>query len=183
MGTYIALLRAVNVGGRIVKMAELQLLFEALGFTNVKSYIQSGNVLFATDEGGEDATRLRERIKGELEARFGFSVAVVLRTPAELEQLIARCPFAEEAAAQDKRLYVAALSAEPAAEGVERLRADYAGEDEWRLVGRELYLLYHNGAGESKLTTAFIERRLGVIATARNWRTTTTLAKMAREIE
>lgn len=169
-------------------MAELQRLFEAMGFANVKTYIQSGNVLFAVDKAGDkagdkDAQGLRERIEGQLEATFGFPVAVVLRTPAELEQLIAHCPFAEGAAAMDKRLYVAALNAEPAADGVERLRADYNGEDEWRLVGRELYLLYHNGAGESKLTTAFIERRLGVVATARNWRTTTTLAQMAREME
>jgi uncharacterized protein (DUF1697 family) len=183
MAIYVALLRAVNVGGRIVKMAELTQLFEGMGFARVQTYIQSGNVLFDTDEtdDGSDEEELRERIESEIAAHARFPVAVVLRTPDELEQMIAHCPFADEAASSDKRLYVAALDKSPASQGIERLKADYSGDDEWRVVGRELYLLYHNGAGESKLTTAFLERRLGVTATARNWRTLTTLARMARE--
>src|SRR5579884_3358691 len=103
MATYVALLRAVNVGGRVVKMAELQQVFEGMGFAQVQTYIQSGNVLFRTDD-KRDEEQLRERIEGELAARFGFPVAVVLRTPAELDQLIAQCPFTDEAASNDKRL-------------------------------------------------------------------------------
>src|SRR5579884_1321678 len=176
MATYVALLRAVNVGGRVVKMAELRAVFEGMGFTRVQTYIQSGNVLFAAaDDPGVSEAGLRERIERKIEAAFGFPVATLLRTPSEMEQLLAQCPFEAEAAVGDPRLYVAALSDAPAAEGMDRLRADYEGEDEWRLVGRELYLLYKQGAGQSKLTTAFIERRLGVTATARNWRTITTL--------
>ncbi len=115
MATYVALLRAVNVGGRVVKMAQLKQLFEGMGFARVQTYIQSGNVLFDTDEtdDGSDEEQLRERIEGAIAAHAGFPVAVVLRTPDELDQMIAQCPFVEEAAASDKRLYVAALDKAP----------------------------------------------------------------------
>jgi uncharacterized protein (DUF1697 family) len=175
--TYIALLRAVNVGGRVVKMAELLRVFEAMGFGRIQTYIQSGNVLFASDE---SPAALRGRIEPEIEAAFGFPVTVVLRTTAELERAVAQCPFAAESASEHKGLYVAALATIPAPEGADRLRVAYNGSDEWRIVGREVYLLYYQGAGVSKLTNALLERHLGVAATSRNWRTITTLARMAR---
>lgn len=181
MTTYIALLRGINVSGqRLIKMTELSRVFEAMGFAKVQTYIQSGNVLFASDEGEE---ALRERIERAIEAAFGFPVTVVLRTPAEMERMIAQCPFAAEAASQDKGLYVAALAETPTPERVERLRASYHGDDEWRIVGREVYLLYRQGAGVTKLTNAFLERQLGVAATSRNWRSITTLARMGRAME
>jgi uncharacterized protein (DUF1697 family) len=160
-------------------MAELLRVFEAMGVGQVQTYIQSGNVLFAADETAE---ALRGRIEGELAAAFGFPVATVLRTADEMQGMIARCPFAVEAPSEDKRLYVAALDGVPAPEGTDRLRAAYSGDDEWRIVGREVYLLYHQGAGQTKLTNALLERKLGVVATSRNWRTMTTLARMAREM-
>ncbi len=179
--TYVALLRGVNVGGhRLIKMPELKRVFEAMGFGRVRTYIQSGNVVFATDEQLET---LRRRIEREIEASFGFPVTVVLRTAAELERVIADCPFAADALAEGERLYLALLADAPSPEAVERLLACDDETDECRVVGREVYLLYRRSARDTLLTNAFLERTLSVAATTRNWRTMRTLTDMASATE
>ena len=181
MTTYIALLRGVNVGGhRLIKMPELKRLFEAMGCGRVRTYIQSGNVVFASDEQPEP---LRWRIEREIAARFGFPVTVVPRTADELERVIAACPFAAGALTEGERLYVALLADAPAPEAVERLLACDSAPDEARVVEREVYLLYRRSARDTPLTNAFLERTLGVAATTRNWRTMRALADMARATE
>ena len=175
---YVALLRGVNVGGhRPIKMPELKRLFEAMGFNRVRTYIQSGNVVFTSAD--EPPEPLRQRIEREIAARFGFPVTVVLRTAAELERIIADCPFAASALAEGERLYVALLAEVPSPDGAERLRTCDRGNDEFRIMGREVYLLYRRSARDTLLTNAFLERTLGVAATTRNWRTMQTLAGMA----
>jgi uncharacterized protein (DUF1697 family) len=181
MTTYVALLRAVNVGGRnMIKMAELKRMFEALDFGRVQTYIQSGNVLFTSEQAEES---LRRRIEREIEATFGFPVTVVLRTPAELRQLIANCPFAADALQDGESLYVSLLAEEPQQEGIERLLAFNSAVDECHVVGREVYLLYRQRMPDSKLQNNLLEQKLGVRATARNWRTLNTLATMAQALE
>lgn len=181
MTTYIALLRGVNVGGhRLIKMPELKRVFEAMGFGRVRTYIQSGNVVFATNEQPET---LRQRIEREIEASFGFPVTVVLRTTAELERVIADCPFAADALAEGESLYLALLADAPAPEAVEQLLACDGETDECRVAGREIYLLYRRSARDTLLTNAFLERTLGVAATTRNWRTMRTLTDMANATE
>src|SRR5690242_2769182 len=180
--TYVALLRGVNVGGhRLIKMAELKRLFEAMGFGRVRTHIQSGNVVFTSSDALPEP--LRQRIEREIAARFGFPVTVVPRTAAELERVIAACPFAAGALTEGERLYVALLADAPAPEAVERLLACDSAPDEARVVEREVYLLYRRSARDTPLTNAFLERTLGVAATTRNWRTMRALADMARAPE
>src|SRR5579859_6821661 len=182
--TYVALLRGINVGGhRPIKMLELQRMCAAMGFGQVRTYIQSGNVVFTSLESDESPEALRQRIEAEIAARFGFPVTVVLRTAAELERIIAGCPFAADALAEGENLYLALLAGAPSPQAVERLRASESGSDEFRIMGREVYLLYRRSARDTLLTNAFIERVLGVAATTRNWRTMRTLAEMAKATE
>lgn len=170
--TYIALLRAVNVSGQNkIKMADLRQMFERMGFDGVETYIQSGNVRFEADE---DEETLRPQIEAAIHTTFGLTVTVVLRTASELAEVVARCPFPET-----ESLYVAYLEAEPTPEGIAQLNAFQTESEEWQVIGREVYILYHQGAGRSKLTTAVLEKRLDVAATARNWRTTQQLLTMA----
>ena len=179
MVTYIALLRGINVGGhRLIKMAHLKVLFEALGFGAVRTYIQSGNVIFQADE-AEHEQPLRQRIEQEIVAVFGFSVVVALRTGDELARVIMNSPFAPDALLEGERLYVALLAETPALPCVERLLASQTAPDEFHVLGREVYLLYRQNMRATQLTNTLLESRLGVPATTRNWRTLTTLAAMS----
>ncbi|HEV8190468.1 MAG TPA: DUF1697 domain-containing protein [Ktedonobacterales bacterium] len=181
MTTYIALLRGINVGGRnMIKMAELKRLFEKLGLDQVQTYIQSGNVLFTAEE---EEQPLRQRLEREIEAIFGFPVTVVLRTAAELQQIIAECPFASDALQEGESLYLTLLADVPSKEGIERLLSYSSEVDDYRIVGRSVYLLYRRSILDSKLTNAFLEQRLGVRSTARNWRTISALAAKAQAME
>jgi uncharacterized protein (DUF1697 family) len=172
MSIYIALLRGINVSGqRLIKMGDLKRVFESLGLRRVQTYIQSGNVLFESDEA---EAPLRQRIEQEIEAVFGFAVPVVLRTAGELAQILAGCPWA----AGDR--YVALLAEAPSQAGIDRLLAYKSEIDEFRIAGREVYLLLRQGAGRTKLTNNLLEQKLGVAATTRNWQTLQKLAAMGK---
>ena len=180
MTTYIALLRGINVGGhRLIKMADLKAMFVALGFGGAQTYIQSGNVVFDADEAEQP---LRERIEQQIAATFGFPVVVALRTHDELARVIMACPFAQDTLAEGERLYVALLAETPASVGIERMLASKIEPDEFRVLGREVYLLYRQNMRETQLTNNLLESRLGVPATTRNWRTLTTLAAMSKTL-
>lgn len=180
MTTYIALLRGINVGGhRLIKMADLKMMFEALGVGGTQTYIQSGNVLFQADEAEKP---LRERIERQIAATFGFPVVVALRTHDELARVITDCPFAPDALAEGDRLYGALLAETPASTGVERMLAARTEPDEFRMVGRTVYLLYRQNMRATLLTNTLLESRLGVPATTRNWRTLTTLAALSKTL-
>lgn len=181
MTIYIALLRGINVGGhKLIKMTELQRMFEAMGFGRVQTYIQSGNVLFASLE---EAEPLRRRIEREIGRVFGFAVAVVLRTAAELEQIIQDCPFFVDELPEGESVYVSLLAETPSQEGIDRLLAYNRESDEYRIAGREIYVLCRQGPRNSKFTNGFLEQRLRVSATTRNWQTITKLAAMGRAME
>lgn len=179
---YIALLRGINVGGKnIIKMAELKRMFETMGLSRVQTYIQSGNVMFESEEA---ETPLRARIEHEIEAIFGFPVIVVLRTAAELEKIIVNCPFSEEAVLEAEELskveslYVSLLVGEPSKEGIESLKS-YKGEnDDYHVIGREVYLLFHNSIRNSRLANNL--QKLNVPATIRNWKTINKLSALVK---
>ncbi|HEY1389215.1 MAG TPA: DUF1697 domain-containing protein [Ktedonobacterales bacterium] len=180
MRTYSALLRGINVGGhRLIKMADLKAMFEALGFGAAQTYIQSGNVVFQADEAEQP---LRERIEQRIAATFGFPVVVALRTHDELARVISDCPFAPDALAEGEHLYVALLAETPAPTGIERMLASKTAPDEFRVLGREVYLLYRQNMRATLLTNSLLENRLGVPATSRNWRTLTALAAMSKTL-
>lgn len=160
-----ALLRGINVGGhRKLPMAELRSLCADLGMTEVKTYIQSGNVRFV---GGSAAG-----LQAAIHDRYGYDVVVVERTAAQLQAVVDRRPFGSET--DDKRTHVVFLDGPPVLEALpERL------PDRSLVVGREVYLQYAVGPSKSKLQLAWIERQLGARGTARNWRTLGKLLAMA----
>jgi len=172
-----AFLKAVNVGsGRRVPMAELRETFEDAGLTNVRTYIQSGNVVFDSPLGDAPADELSARI----EARFGFEVPVVVRSLAEMTAIERENPLLDSGE-DPSRLHVMFLADLPSEEDSATLDPLRSQPDEFVVSGREVYLRFPNGAGRSKLTTDYFERRLGTTATARNWNTVLELLKMMRK--
>jgi uncharacterized protein (DUF1697 family) len=169
MTAYVSLFRAINVGGRQVKMEELKALHQTLGLRDVKTYIQSGNVVFQGDD--EDTTQLQRRIAEAFARQWGFQSEVVVRTEEELRALDERNPFVGQAGRENNWIVVMFLTEAPDAEAEERLRQAYKGPEEYTLSGRELFIYYPEGIGRSKLSNSFIEKKIKVAGTARNWNT------------
>lgn len=174
---HVALLRGVNLGGRNkLPMAALSAMFEAEGCTAVRTYIQSGNIVFSASE--VDIGGLPERISARIEADFAISVPIVLRSAVALETVVAGNPFLARGA-DPATLHVAFLSREPEPERVDDLDPQRSPPDEFEVVGADVYLYLPAGVGRSKLTNAWFDSRLGVVSTARNWRTVLRLLEMA----
>ena len=174
MTMYAALLRAVNVGGRKVPMKDLKALFEDEGHDEVVTYIQSGNVVF---DGKGTAAALAKSLSGAIEQAFGLKTPVVLRTKRQLEQVIEANPYAGSRV-EGNRLYVVFLGDKPTAKAIGTLDPDRSPPDEFTVIGKEIYILAPNGVGRSKLTIDWFEKRLGTVATTRNWNTVNTLLSM-----
>ncbi|HEX8303643.1 MAG TPA: DUF1697 domain-containing protein [Jatrophihabitans sp.] len=178
MTRWVALLAGINIGGKTtVPMAQLRTVFADLGYRDVQTYIQSGNVVFAEDTGDEG--KVIAAIRPALSATFGWDIEVLLRTAPELAAVVAGNPFLER---QDDptKLLVTFLSAEPAADRAARLQQPPAGETgEVALAGREVYVHAPDGYGRSKLNNAYLARVLGVAATTRNWKSVTKLHELA----
>ncbi len=175
MPRYLALLRAINVGGHTVKMERLRQLFESLGFERVSTFIASGNVLF--EAGEEDALALEERIEGCLRDALGYEVTTFLRTPLELGSICLLEPFtAEELEAERAALYIGCLKTAPTHEAAQRIVALSTASDDLRIHGRELYWLCRTRFSESPITGARLERALGMQTTLRNVNTILRLA-------
>ena len=175
MPKYVAFLRAINVGGHIVRMEDLRRLFESQGFANVETFIASGNVIFDAPRGVAKA--LERKIESSLEQALGYKVATFLRTPEELAAVARHTPFAAAELETDGNvLYVAFLADEPDDEAVRKLLAQATAVDEFHVNGREVYWLSRKRLGESKFSGALLERTLGAQATVRN---STTVGKLA----
>jgi len=167
---HIALLRAINVGGHVVKMDRLRALFTALGFGTVETFIASGNVLF--DDASPDASALEARIEAHLHATLGYPVATFLRTPAEMAAAAAHDPFGDE---PRRALYVGFLKTAPDEATIARIAALRTDVDELAVRERELYWLCRVPSVESKLAGGVLERTLGAM-TVRNVTTVKRLA-------
>ncbi|HZK85352.1 MAG TPA: DUF1697 domain-containing protein [Desulfosporosinus sp.] len=184
MTIYIALLRGINVGGKnIIKMAELKRILETIGLQELQTYIQSGNVLFKSDECEES---LRKKIEHQIRENFGFSVPVVLRTSTELERIISSCPFSEQEvseaeSSEAESQYISLLTHAPLPENIELLNAYRSESDEYRIVGREVFLLFHHSIRNSRLANNL--KKLDVPSTVRNWKTINKLAALAKAME
>lgn len=177
MMTYISLLRGINVGGhKKIKMADLRRLYEQLGLSGVQSYVQSGNVVF--NSANTDRAELKQQIESAIEAAYHFYVPVLLRTAVELRAIVAANPFSAEVD-DNKHQYVLFLDRLPTADELANVTLPANTNDHFVPLGDALVVHYANGAGRSKLTTNFFERKLGIAGTARNWRTVNNLAVMA----
>lgn len=182
MEIMIALLRGVNVGGRTIRMNRLKAIFEGLGFSSVRTYIQSGNVLFVPPE-GMMCEEIRVRIEEGILRETGFDVAAVLLTAAEIGSVVTGDPWAGAALNESERVYVTVLQDEPGADALKGLAPVAGSLDEYRVSGRLIYILCRGGYHETEYSNAFFEKKLKVKATTRNLDTMAKLAELAGDIE
>ena len=180
MGTYISILRGINVSGqKMIKMDTLKEMYEDLHFTNVQTYIQSGNVIFQYIQ--SEQMDLGQRISNELMKRFGYEIPVIVLDTIELKKITERNPFSNDKIKDISHLYVTFLSNN--AERIDNtlIYQKKAGEEEFEITEKAVYLYCPNGYGRTKLTNTFFENKLKVGATTRNWKTTIELLRIAEE--
>jgi len=177
VSAYVILLRGVNVGGKgKVPMSALRESLEKVGFEDVVTYIQSGNVVLRSPSAGKPAT-LASRIENLLSTELGVPAKVLIRTPKELVAIDAANPFGRE---DRSKLHVVFLSEAPKVAAAAELDPNRSPGDEFVVRGSEVYLRLANGAGRTKLTLDYLERGLGVAATQRNWNTLLKLIELSR---
>jgi uncharacterized protein (DUF1697 family) len=173
MTRYVALLRAINITGRTVKMDRLRELLAELGLTNVSTFIASGNVLFDADGAAE---ALEQRIEAHLQAALGFEVATFLRTPAQIAAIAAHPPFATQDMEAAFGLMIAFLKQPPDDDATARLMTYRRASDDFAVHGREVYWLRRTQQSETNFAGATLERALKMPATVRS---ITTVRKLA----
>ena len=178
MTVYVAMLRGVNVGGNSLKMDWLRAACEDLGWQNVRTYVQSGNIVFSSRA---SAAKLAPTLKQTIDAQTRLPVTVVLRTAADLQRIVADNPFLKQKDIDVTKLHVTFLGKAPVKPALDKLDALAGTRDQYRLNGSELYLNCPVNYGETKLSNGAIEKVLGAGATTRNWKTVTTLHAMAAE--
>ncbi len=181
MAVLVALLRGVNVGGRgMVGMAALRDLFTELGLAPVRTVLQSGNVVFEASRA--KPLTLTRTLEAAIEKSVAARITVVIRSPDELKDALARNPFTDEARNDPSHLLVMFLDLKPEKAALARLIEAHRGPEKLALDGTELFLTYPEGIGTSKLTGTMIEKHLGVRGTARNWRTVAKLIEAAKSL-
>lgn len=180
MPLYLALLRGINVSGqKIIKMEDLRKRMGDAGYNNVKTFIQSGNVIFESNE--KSKAKLASAFEAFLMKEYGYEVTVFVVDKKDIEAAIDNNPFTEgrtEEEAGFKKLYVTFLSGEPAADNMEKLRQAPIGQDEIGVIGNVLYFKLFSKASDSKLSNSLIENKLKLRATTRNWNTTLKLLSL-----
>lgn len=178
MNKYIALLRGINVSGqKKVKMEDLRAMCEKMSFQKVQTYIQSGNVIFESQE--TNIATLEKAIHDQMQITFGYDVAVIVRTQAYFQKTIDNNPFLiANKEADIKLLHVTFLGAIPPIELVQKLMATDYGTDEFQIIEDKAYLYFPNGYGCTKLTNNVFEQKLKTAATTRNWNTVLKLTEM-----
>lgn len=175
--TWVALLRGINVGGRNrLPMKDLASMFVDAGCEDVRTYIQSGNVLYRADEAR--AGEIPSLIGTAIRDGFGYEIPVVTRRASDLDTIVEANPFVAAGAEADT-LHVVFLADSPATEHVEGLDPDRSPPDEFAVRGREIYLHCPNGMARSKLTNAWFDSQLSTVSTMRNWKTVRKLLELA----
>lgn len=177
MNTYISLLRGINVSGyKKIKMVDLINLYKSLKFDNVRTYVQSGNVIFGSEL--SDVDKISVLIELKLKKYFASEVKVLIRTNKELQQILRKNPFLKNL--DDDRLYVTFLSSKTVSPEFGEKKIFKNGEDKFYIIGKEIYLHCPDGYGRTKLTNNYFEKKLNVSATARNWNTVNKLNQLSK---
>lgn len=178
MPKYIAILRGINVGGRRkILMVDLKKLFVNLGFTNIQTYIQSGNVIFETHI-KEDNIWLSDKIEQAISKTYGFEVSVIIRTVNEIEQAILNNPFLKNKA-EVEGLFLTFLKSTPSAEKLENIKSFDFSPDKFEIVGKDVFGICFGKYHKTKISNQFFESKLKVSATTRNWKTVNKLFDIA----
>ncbi len=180
MNTYICLLRGINVSGKNkILMADLKALFELLRMKNVKTYIQSGNVVFQRDKAVEPI-ELEQQIKKQIHKQYGFDVPVLVRSIQEWVQTASKNPFLKKKGINPEKLHVTFLGGTPESELLKKIDASSFLPDAFDVVGKDVYVHCPESYGETKLSNTFFEKKLKQAATTRNWKTVLALLEMAQ---
>ena len=180
MITHLALLRGINVSGHnMMKMDALKTMLENIGFQNVRTYLQSGNVFVDTEE--ESASKVGFMIKQEIFKVFGHEVPTIVITKEDLELCFKNSPYLKEKDVDTKKLYVAFVSTALKSENINDLKISQFKPDEASIDGNRIFIKYAVGAGKTRLEGKYIEKKLNVIVTMRNWNTVTNLLAIYNE--
>ena len=177
MASYVALLRAVNVAGKSLAMAALRDYASAPGLDDPRTLLQSGNLIFRST--GKKPAELERLLEREAEKRLGVTTDFLVRSERELAAIIASNPFAAAARRDPAHLLVLFLKDKPAPDAVAALRKGIVGRESIAADDRQLYIVYPDGIGRSKLTTSLIEKKIATRGTGRNWNTLVKLAAAA----
>jgi uncharacterized protein (DUF1697 family) len=182
MAVIICMLRGVNVGGHNkIKMDALKALCVSLKLKDPQTFIQSGNVIFRTEE--NDLANVAKRIGDAIQKKIGFRPDVILRTATELRDAIKRNPFAKRDGIEPGKLLVMFLGSGPGKEALKKALTIATEPEEMHIIGREVYIYFLNGQGRSKLPWPKIERALGTSGTGRNWNSVTKMLAIAEKLE
>lgn len=178
----VALLRGINAGGRCrLPMHELVELFIEAGCTEVRTYIQTGNVVFCSERG---MSELERSLRNRIAERFGFPTDMIVRTAAEMGETHRRNPFGtliKKEGVDPKNLHVLFLKYLPDPAFLQKLNYERYAPDRFAVLDRNVYLLLPNGAAQTKLTNTYFESRLSTVSTARNWNTVQNLCTMLED--
>jgi uncharacterized protein (DUF1697 family) len=178
MKTYISLLRGINISGhKLIKMDALKTMYESLGFEKVRTYVQSGNVIFSAAKSNPED--LENAISAQIKEVFGFDVRVFVTDAHTLKSIIENNPFAKDPQKDAAFFHISFLSRSPEAFSMEAILSKKLPHEEIIITPNAIYLYCPKGYGETKLSTNFLEKVLNVSATTRNWRTGNELLKLA----
>ncbi|MFN8283904.1 MAG: DUF1697 domain-containing protein [Chitinophagales bacterium] len=178
MVTFICILRGINVSGKNkILMQDLKALFESMSFKNVKTYIQSGNVVFDAKSTKNLETIIQQKIKEQ----YGFDVPVIIRTVDEITSILKQNPYLKQKNIELDKLHITFLSEQPSKENLTKINTYNFEPDVFEIIGNDVYLHCPNGYGNTKLSNTFFENKLKVTATTRNWKTVNEIAKLCNQ--
>jgi uncharacterized protein (DUF1697 family) len=181
MQKYIAILRGINVSGqKTIKMESLKAHMAACGFKNITTYIQSGNLIFESEEISD--TEIAKKIESQILKEYGFEVPVIVRTPEELQTILTHNPFLNQRKEDIDKLHVTFLSEPSEKQYLDKIKQPENTLDEFVIAGNCVYIFCANGYGKTKINNTFFENKLKVTATTRNWKTVMKLAEMAQTV-
>ncbi len=182
MISYISILRGINLGGhKTIKMDALKKMLTDLGFTDVQTYIQSGNAIYKYKK--IDPKKINDIIKKNIKTEFGFEVPVITLSLGDLKSIRKANPFIKDKEKQDSFFHITFLADKPQSENINKIKETNYSPDEFVLTDKAVYLYCPKGYGNTKLSNTFFENKLKVSATTRNWKTTNELIKIAEGIE
>jgi uncharacterized protein (DUF1697 family) len=179
MTTYISILRGINVGGaKKILMNDLKEIYEGLGFREVITYIQSGNVIFQSGDFISNELAA-ETIRNAIFKKYGYEVPVLMRTVEEMQNTLKNNPFPKNKNNNPEKMHVTLLAELPEQQQLEKIRKYDYSPDRFEIIGKDVFLYCPNGYGTTKLSNSFFESRLKVSATTRNWKTVNALVEIA----
>jgi len=182
MPVIVSMLRGVNLGPHHrLKMDALRALYETLGFKDVQTYVQSGNVVFRSD--ARDPAAVAAQIENAIECKFGFRAETIVRTASELRKAVERNPFAARRDLEPNKFLVTFLAGDPDPEGRKKLLEMETGPVEVRIEGREVYMYFPDGLARPKLSWMQVAKLLKTAGTGRNWNTVEALLEIAEKLE